>query len=113
MVGTMQSKWKPGDEIDGWKLLHRLGDGGSGDVWQASRDGKTVALKLLKPDFQHKENKRFVRFRDEVRMQERLAPSHPGILPVVAYFVPDEPPSDRPVWLATPISNLIKRELKN
>lgn len=40
---------KIGGLVGGWKLIKRLGQGGNGEVWEATKEGKNnCAIKLLK-----------------------------------------------------------------
>jgi hypothetical protein len=107
-----RTEWNPGETVDGWKLDRPLGQGGNGEVWVAQREGSEAALKLLKRDFVVAKGKRFLRFRDEARMQGKLAGRHPGLLPLLDSSVPEGPPPETPVWLATPIATPLEEELK-
>ncbi len=92
------SQLKPGVEVGPWTLEQKLGDGGNADVWEASRDGETRALKLLRK-FKGEPYERFLR---EVRTQLECA-DDPGVLPIVDSHLPDAPSSvDRP-WYSMPI----------
>jgi hypothetical protein len=42
-------EYRPGDTLDGWKLLTLLGRGGFGQVFRAEKNGRTRALKVLLP----------------------------------------------------------------
>jgi serine/threonine protein kinase len=101
-----------GTTVDGWKLDELLGAGGNGEVWKASRDGVQAAVKFLKSAFAVPGNKRFARFRDEARMQRQLPARHPGVLPLLDSYIPDEPSPGLPVWLAAPIAVPVTIALK-
>ena len=101
----MEWELKAGDTVDGWTLTKRLGRGGNGEVWVAEHQtlGR-AALKLLKLRFQGEEQKRYLRFRDEARMHERLAERHSGVLPFLGCSLPVSPTRDAPAWLATRVA---------
>ena len=65
------------ETIGGHRLVRRLGRGGMGEVWEADRDGETVAIKVLRAQVAAHEptRKRFLR-------EARTAASvrHPGIV---------------------------------
>ncbi|MGX1271393.1 serine/threonine-protein kinase [Streptomyces phaeoluteigriseus] len=67
-------KLGPGDpqRIGGYRLLGRLGAGGMGQVFLARSDrGRTVAVKLIRPELAAREEFR-ARFRHEVRNAQRV-----------------------------------------
>ncbi|MEU9666010.1 serine/threonine-protein kinase [Streptomyces bobili] len=67
-------KLGPGDpqRIGGYRLLGRLGSGGMGQVFLARSDrGRTVAVKLVRPELAAREEFR-TRFRHEVRNAQRV-----------------------------------------
>ncbi|MCX4763774.1 protein kinase [Streptomyces sp. NBC_01275] len=67
-------KLGPGDpqRIGGYRLLARLGSGGMGQVYLARSDrGRTVAVKLVRPELAAREEFR-ARFRQEVRSAQRV-----------------------------------------
>jgi serine/threonine protein kinase len=73
--------YNPGDFIDKYKLLAKLGEGGMGTVWVAENPtiNKYVALKLLRTEFSAYENV-LQRFVQEARMA--AAVDHPGIVEI-------------------------------
>jgi serine/threonine protein kinase len=89
----------PGEVIDGFTLTQPLGRGGNGEVWRAEHpDHGVIALKLLaakRPDAE-----KFRRFRREVEVHQEVS-DHPGVLPLLAAFVPEERGQ---AWLATPVA---------
>jgi serine/threonine protein kinase len=99
-------QYQAGEEINGWKLVSRLGKGGNAEVWRASRPntGDDVALKLLKERRRHAEP--YKRFRAEIEILTKLG-ERSGILPIIAHSLPD---SGTP-WLAMPIASGIAEAL--
>ncbi len=66
------------DVIDGFKLTARLGSGGWGQVFRATRDGQTKALKIMHPELS--QNRGVLdRFKAEIRTLMRL-PVHPNLV---------------------------------
>ncbi|MDX6210489.1 MAG: eukaryotic-like serine/threonine-protein kinase, partial [Frankiales bacterium] len=67
-----------------YRLTRQIAVGGMGEVWQAidERLGRTVAVKLLKPEYS-REPTFLARFRGEARHAAAL--SHPGIAAVFDY----------------------------
>ncbi len=64
-----------GRSLGGWVLEEKVGAGGLAEVWRATKDSRTVALKVLRePDDSHAHRSRFLR---EGRLLERL--DHPGL----------------------------------
>jgi serine/threonine protein kinase len=89
---------RAGGEIDGWRLIERLGRGGNAEVWEAERsDVGPVALKVLR--VRNRSAERFLRFRREVETLRSLGP-RPGILPIVDARLPEA--RNEPAWLAMP-----------
>jgi len=70
----------PGETIGGFRLLHRLGDGGMGIVFEAEQQHprRTVALKLLRPGMAAAASLR--RFAHEADLLGSLA--HPAVVPI-------------------------------
>ena len=80
---------KPGDQIDRYRLLEPLGEGGMGTVWKAEDTvlESTHALKLLRPELMaHADIRR--RFLEEGRLQAKLR--HPGIVRVTNVVATDQ-----------------------
>jgi serine/threonine protein kinase len=73
--------YNPGEFIDKYKLVAKLGEGGMGTVWVAENPtiNKFVALKLLRTEFSAYENV-VQRFVQEARMA--AAVDHPGIVEI-------------------------------
>jgi TPR repeat protein/predicted Ser/Thr protein kinase len=75
---TGLGRLQPGDELDGWRLGERLGAGGWGQVFRATRGGQTRALKVLHTDYAR--DRRFVeRFKKEIGALQRL-PRHANLV---------------------------------
>ncbi len=69
-----------GDDVNGYKLKERLGEGGCGVVFRAVRSGSPateVAIKFVRPD-RLERRKTAARFEQEVSIARRL--SHPNIV---------------------------------
>jgi serine/threonine protein kinase len=74
---TPKSRPSP-DMLDGWRLESRLGAGGWGQVFRASRDGQTRAIKVMHPEYAA--DAAFVaRFKKEIAALLRL-PRHPNLV---------------------------------
>ncbi len=76
--------FSPGETLGGFLLLERLGGGGMGDVWKAEELAfkRTVALKLLRPEFLA-EPRALERFRREALAGARV--QHSGVVVVYSY----------------------------
>lgn len=74
---------KPGDLFNEYELIKPIGRGGQGEVWLAKRaDGQfeqKVAIKILKPIHQPKEEQRFLAERSLLAQL-----SHPNIAPLIS-----------------------------
>src|SRR5688500_2305708 len=98
--------------IGPWKLGERLGAGGNGEVWEASKEagaGETVALKIVRATKAEKEPYR--RFAQEISALERLR-NPPGILPIIESYLPESPSKDDRPWLAMPVARLSSEALE-
>jgi hypothetical protein len=100
--GDLVSEFKSGQVVGPWTLVEVLGTGGNATVWRAShKDGRTVALKILKSV--RPESEPYKRFRREIAALQELG-SRPGILPILGSSLPDRPKRGDPAWIATPIA---------
>jgi formylglycine-generating enzyme required for sulfatase activity len=71
------------DVIDGFKLTARLGSGGWGQVFRATRDGQTKALKIMHPELS--QNRGVLdRFKAEISTLIRL-PVHPNLVRIEGF----------------------------
>jgi tRNA A-37 threonylcarbamoyl transferase component Bud32 len=79
--------FRVGDRLAGYELLRLVGEGGTGQVYQAlqPRLERVVAVKIIRPELVADEGSR-ERFRREMRIAASL--DHPGIVPV--YEVDEE-----------------------
>jgi len=97
-----------GQIIEPWVLLEPLGKGGNSQVWKARHeDGRVASVKF---SIRKKSNKRYQRFIDEVKLHGTLAP-HPGVLPMYAYCLPEQPGNKAPSWLSMPVATPIRDAL--
>lgn len=88
-----------GEDLDGWRLLRRLGQGGNSDVWRAKHQiHGEAALKILS----RKGKDRRKRFSAEIELLQKLG-RHPGVLPLIDARLPEEDGS-KLAWLASPIA---------
>ncbi len=105
----MTTKYKPGRSIDGWELMELLGTGGNAEVWKAADPaGSSVALKILKSVRPGSEP--YLRFRSEIEILQRVD-ERPGVLPALAFSLPEMPSKQSPAWLAMPVASTITQAL--
>ena len=101
--GPRGQRLRPGDSVGEFWVVARLGGGGNADVYEASSGDNRVALKVLRNRDGTSEPYR--RFRQEVAQHEKLSDSaFRGVLPLLAFEVPENPSDTRPPWLAMPIA---------
>ena len=101
---------RTGDTIREWTLVKRIGKGGNGQVWRAAqKDGLEVALKVL--FVQKKNSYPYKRFVAEIKLLSQLG-KHRGILPLVDYYLPDQPSADDPACFSMPIATPLSESLK-
>ena len=97
---------KPGTEVSGWLLVDQLGKGGNGVVWKATKGEREAALKFLKSS-NFSDDKRLLRFRDEVQAMSECADIE-GVVAIVESSIPDDPAANEYAWIAmelgTPLS---------
>jgi len=82
-------RFQPGEAVDKYVIGKRIGAGGMGEVWKASRaDGSPVAIK-----FAHKQLANDIYFRDFARQEASTNLVHPHIVQVVDIFEADGLPA--------------------
>ncbi len=93
-----RQEWPP-KAVDDWVPEKQIGRGGNGEVWVArGKDGTKVAIKFL-----HRMTAEgYQRFRSEVVLMQSLEGVQ-GVLPLLAYHLPDKLSKQTPAWLATPL----------
>jgi len=81
MLGCHKSRFEPGQQINKYRILRRLGSGGMGEVYLAEDTNlnRKIALKLLPPEFTINAD-RVRRFRLEARAASAL--NHPNIITI-------------------------------
>ena len=81
LLGTHRSTYEPGQQIQNYRILSRLGSGGMGEVYLAedTKLNRKVALKLLPPHFTVNPD-RVRRFKREARAVSAL--NHPNIVTI-------------------------------
>lgn len=95
-----------GKEIDGWRLIRRLGQGGNSDVWRADHEiHGEAALKILSREGRDRRR----RFTAEIKLLQKLG-RHPGVLPLIDARLPEENGS-KGAWLASPIATEAQKAL--
>ncbi|MBL8737047.1 MAG: serine/threonine protein kinase [Planctomycetes bacterium] len=83
LLGEVRSARDFPERLGEFRLVRRLGSGGMGVVYEAAQEslGRSVALKLVRPELLYFEGAR-ERFRREIEAVARL--QHPAIVPVLA-----------------------------
>jgi hypothetical protein len=86
-MASVDGPLQPGTSLGTFLVLHALGSGGMGVVYAAQQDRprRTVAIKVLRRGFRHRDLLR--RFEHEAEMLGRL--QHPGIAQVYAFHPGD------------------------
>ncbi len=103
---------RSGEEVGGYQLEERIGLGGMGEVYRATRVevgfDKPVALKLLRPE--HRSEETIRRFRAERHILARL--DHPAIVPIMDGGLLDDgqPWYVMPLITGAPITEFCARE---
>jgi serine/threonine protein kinase len=100
---------RAGEAIGPYRLVTPLGAGSNSEVWRTSRAAEEVALKILRVRAPTSEPSR--RFRDEIEILGRLGTTS-GILPLLAFHLPEAPSRRDPAWLAMPIATPIRTALE-
>lgn len=101
---TAENRWEeaPGYEIDSYRLVERLGEGGMGVVWKAEQLApirRMVALKVIKPGM----DSRQVLARFEAERQALALMNHPNIAKV---FDAGTTPTGRPYFVMELVSGV-------
>ena len=97
MTKKRNKNYKKHQVIGGWKLQHRLGTGGNGEVWCAQKDNNIGAIKLLKKI----ELNTYKRFKSEVHAissNQNIS----GVIRIVDQHLPEGITSDIP-WFVMPV----------
>lgn len=84
-------------KIGKWEIKEELGKGGNGLVFRAVADRDEAAIKILRNP------KRIERFKDEIEGMRRLKGT-PGVLPLIDFWIPENPSRSDPAWFAMPLA---------
>lgn len=103
-----------GKRVGSYKLIELLGSGGNANVYRAEDNkGYPYAVKILKvrkyPNFQ----KKYKRFKDEVKIVRANQTVIPGILPIIECSLPENPYKSTPWYsmpIATPLAEIINHD---
>ncbi|MNB83274.1 Serine/threonine-protein kinase PknL [compost metagenome] len=98
-----------GKIVGGHTIIEHLGSGGNADVFKVmNRHEQHVAMKLLivtKSRFE----KKYARFKDEIKVVKKYHNVIPGIIPVLDMYLPDEPNSNDRPWYTMPIAEPLSK----
>ncbi|MGE3341793.1 MAG: serine/threonine-protein kinase [Vicinamibacterales bacterium] len=94
---------KSGAVFGRWKLVERIGGGGSSIVWKANRPDGTMAAAIKFIKHKYFSQKSYERVKNEVAAMTACADID-GVLPLWDSEVPDEPNREGEVWLAFPLA---------
>lgn len=91
--------------IDGYKIIEHIGTGGNAEVFKV-RDGKgkTWAMKLLKVFNGISFNKKYERFKDEIKVVIENQNDIQGIVPIDKSYLPENPHYQKRPWYTMPIA---------
>jgi serine/threonine-protein kinase len=99
LTARRRSEAIAGKELNGWRLAKKIGSGGNGVVWRATKDGlPNRAIKIL----QRVSPTSYARFTAEVQALS-MAKDIEGIIPVLESHLPDLSSGDTP-WFAMPLA---------
>lgn len=97
---------RSGTTIGRWRLTHRLGGGGNGEIWAVVDGFDNRARMRLVPE---EAADRLGRFRDETRVLVRR-PDTDGVLPIIDSGSSGQPPREL-LWHVTPVATPIRAAL--
>jgi len=100
---------KKGQQLGKWKLSKFIGEGGNGEVWQATEyndASKIVAIKLLK----RINNEGYTRFKDEVKILTEKK-DITGLLQIIDYDLPENL-KDKTPWYSMPIATPLMKDIE-
>lgn len=99
-LGNVLSKIEKGASFGQWTLTKQLGRGGNGEVWETTNEGgETRAIKILIRGGIDEPYQRFCREIEVLRTHD----TPEGIVPLLDYYIPDNPRKERP-WYVMPIA---------
>lgn len=85
-----------GNVIGGWELIESLGEGGNGDVWEATKEGyDNSAIKILK----NIDDTNYKRFVDEIHIMSTV--NVDGVINIIESNIPSDLREDLP-WFVMP-----------
>lgn len=104
-----KAKFEKWQKFGKWKLSKFIGEGGNGEVWQATEyndASKIVAIKLLK----RINNEGYTRFKDEVKVLTEKK-DITGLLQIIDYHLPENLKGQTP-WYSMPIATPLMKDIE-
>jgi serine/threonine protein kinase len=109
-----KDNWE-GKKFKGWAVGKRLGEGGNGIVYRATRAGQEGAIKILKRERGWWTRKQCKRFADEIEGMRRCE-GISGVIPLLEFNAPEKPSKNDPPWivmgLAEPLTDALGKKPK-
>jgi hypothetical protein len=101
----MSPSLRPGKRVGPYIVVRKIGSGGNADVYEGTttEESGASALKVLRS--RRTESEPYQRFRQEVVKHRELSQrGERGVLPVLAFNLPETPNADDRPWIAMPVA---------